>query len=135
MGVGIGIVGFTLFLFIAGCIVVATAVSAVFIWIGAKLAGIDGATFIRSFWAALVSSFLVWALTGIGAAVFGFGTIAGWIIGVLITLFVLKQIFDTTWGKAFLAWLFHGMAQLIVLGIAAVLVAALGIAAVGHFLF
>ncbi len=128
------IVGFALFLFIAGCIVVATAISAVFIWIGAKLAGIRGATFLRSFWAALVSSFLVWALTGLGATVFGFGTVAGWIIGVLITLFVLKIVFDTTWGKAFLAWLFHGIAQLIVLGIVAVIVAALGVATIGLLL-
>ena len=129
------IVGFALFLFVAGCIVVATAISAIFIWIGAKLAGIDGATFLRSFWAALVSSFLVWALTGIGAAVFGFGTIAGWVIGVIITLFVLKVVFNTTWGKAFLAWLFHGIAQLLVLGIIALLVAVLGVAAIGLLLF
>ncbi|MBN1574309.1 MAG: hypothetical protein JW984_14010 [Deltaproteobacteria bacterium] len=128
------IVGFALFLFVAGCIAVATAVSAIFVWIGAKLAGISGATFLRSFWAALVSSFLVWALTGIGAAVFGFGSIAGWIIGVIITLFVLKIIFNTTWGKAFLAWLFHGMAQLLVLGILALMVVVLGVAAIGLLL-
>jgi hypothetical protein len=128
------IVGFALFLFVAGCIVVATAVSAVFIWIGARLAGIDRATFVRSFWAALVSSFFVWALTGIGAAVFGFGSIAGWIIGVIITLFVLKVVFDTTWGKAFLAWLFHGMAQLLVLVIVVVIVVGLGVATIGLLL-
>jgi len=129
------IVGFALLLFVAGCIVVATVISAIFIWLGAKLAGIKGATFGRSFWAALVSSFLVWALTGIGAALFGFGTVLGWIIGILITLVVLKKIFNTTWGKALLAWLFQGIAQLLVLGLVALVVAALGIATVGLLLF
>jgi hypothetical protein len=59
----------------------------------------------------------------------------GWIVGVLITLFVLKVVFNTTWGKAFLAWLFHGIAQLIVLGIIALIVAVLGVAAIGLLLF
>lgn len=133
-GAKMEIVGFALFLFVAGCIVVATAVSAVFIWMGAKLAGIGGATFGKSFWAALVSSFFVWALTGIGAAVFGIGTVAGWIIGVIITLFILKKIFNTTWGKALLAWLFQGIAQLLVLGLVALIVAVLGVATIGLLL-
>lgn len=115
------LIGFVLFLFLLGCIVVATAVSAVFIWFGAKVSGISGATFMKSFWAALVSSFLVWALSAIATALFGFGSIAGWILGLLITLVVLKMIFDTTWGKAFLTWLFQGLAQLIVLGFVIIL--------------
>ncbi len=116
------LLGFFLFLFLLGCIVVATAVSAIFIWFGAKISGIEGATFIKSFWAALVSSLLVWVLTGLASALFGFGSIVGWMLGLLITLVVLKMIFDTTWGKAFLTWLFQGLAQLIVLGIVIILV-------------
>lgn len=116
------LIGFVLFIFLLGCIIVATVVSAVFIWFGAKISGIKGATFMKSFWAALASSFLVWALSAIATAIFGFGSIAGWILGLFITLVVLKMIFDTTWGKAFLAWLFQGLAQLIVLGIVIIMV-------------
>jgi hypothetical protein len=116
------LIGFVFLLFLLSCIVIATLVSAIFIWFGAKVAGIDGATFIKSFWAALVSSILVWLLTGLASALFGFGSIAGWILGLFITLAVLKIIFDTTWGKAFLTWLFQGLAQLIVLGVVMILV-------------
>lgn len=129
------LVGFALFLFLACCFIVVTIISALFIWIGAKLAGIEGATLIRSFWAALFSSVLVWAFTGIGSAVFGFGTVVGWIIGVVVTLWVLKAIFKTTWGKAFLAWIFQGIAQLLALGLIALVVAALGITVAGLLLF
>jgi hypothetical protein len=129
------LVGFALFLFFACCFLVATIISAIFIWVGAKLAGIQGATFIRSFWAALFSSVLVWVFTGLGTAVFGFGAFLGWIVGVLVTLWVLKAFFKTTWGKAFLAWLFQGIAQLIALGLIALVVAALGITTAGLLLF
>jgi hypothetical protein len=118
------LIGFVLFFFIIGIIVFATAVSAIFIWFGAKIAGISGATFIRSFWAALLTSVLVWALTGIGSALFGIGAIAGWFMGLFVTLFILKSVFHTTWGKAFLAWIFHGLAQLLVLGVVILLVLA-----------
>ena len=116
------LIGFVFLLFLLSCIVIATVVSAIFIWFGAKVSGIGGATFIKSFWAALVSSLLVWVLTGLASALFGFGSIAGWILGLFITLVVLKMIFDTTWGKAFLTWLFQGLAQLIVLGIVIIMV-------------
>lgn len=116
------LIGFVFLLFLLSCIVIATVVSAIFIWFGAKVSGISGATFIKSFWAALVSSLLVWLLTALASALFGFGSIAGWILGLFITLVVLKMIFDTTWGKAFLTWLFQGLAQLIVLGIVIIMV-------------
>ncbi len=120
------LIGFGLVLFFIGLFVAATVISAFFIWIGAKIAGISDATFGKAFWAAIVTSFTVWALTGIASAAFGFGSIAGWLLGVLITLLILKWIYKTTWGKSFLTWLFCGIAQVMVLLIAVVL-AALGV--------
>lgn len=115
------LIGFALVVFFAGLFVAATVISAFFIWIGTKVARVSGATFGKAFWAAIVTSFVVWALTGIASAFFGFGTVAGWILGVLITLGLIKWIYKTTWGKSFLTWLFCGLAQVIVLVIAIVL--------------
>ena len=115
------LIGFALVLFFVGLFVAATVISAVFIWIGTKIAGVSGATFGKAFWAAIVTSFTVWALTGIASTLFGFGTIAGWILGVLITLGLLKWIYKTTWGKSFLTWIFCGLAQVLVLVVAIVL--------------
>jgi hypothetical protein len=115
------LIGFTLVLFFIGLFVAATVISAFFIWIGTKVARVSGATFGKAFWAAIVTSFVVWALTGIASGLFGFGSIAGWLVGVLITLVVLKWIYKTTWGKSFLTWLFCGLAQVVVLGVAIIL--------------
>jgi hypothetical protein len=109
------LIGFGLVLFFIGLFVAATIISAFFIWIGTKVAGVSGATFGKAFWAAIVTSFTVWALTGIGSAAFGFGSIAAWVLGVLITLLLIKWIYKTTWGKSFLTWLFCGIAQVVVL--------------------
>lgn len=115
------LIGFAIVLFFVGLFVAATVISAIFIWIGSKIARVSGATFGKAFWAAIVTSFVVWALTGIGSVVFGFGNVAGWILGALITLGLLKWIYKTTWGKAFLTWLFCGVAQVMVLVVAIVL--------------
>jgi len=115
------LIGFALVVFFFCLFVAATIISAFFIWIGTKVAGVPGATFGKAIWAAIVTSFVVWALTGIGTGLFGLGTVAGWILGVIITLLLLKWIYKTTWGKSFLTWLFSGIAQVLVLVVAIVL--------------
>jgi hypothetical protein len=108
------LIGLTLILIIAGCIAVATALSAVFIWIGSKFTSAPNTTFGKAFYAALLSSIAVWALTGAGAAFFGAGSLAGWLLGIVITLGILKYVYATNWGTAFLIWLFTGIAHVIV---------------------
>ena len=115
------LIGFGLFLFFVALFVAATVISAFFIWIGTKIAGVSGATFGKAFWAAIITSFTVWALTGIASMALGFGSIAGWLLGVLITLVILKWIYKTTWGKSLLTWIFSGIAQIVVLVVAIVL--------------
>jgi hypothetical protein len=128
-----GLVGLTLFLFFLGLFVAGVIVSAFFIWLGAKIAGVAKATFGKAVWAAIVTSLFVWALTGIASTLFGVGSVGGWILGVIITLFILKWIYKTTWGKALLTWLFCGIAHAIVLVIAVVLAMTGVIAAIGIF--
>jgi len=77
------LIGLTLIIIIAICILIATAFSAFFIWIGSRFAGVPNATFGRAFYAAFLSSVAVWALTGLATAFFGIGSIAGWLLGIV----------------------------------------------------
>ncbi len=108
------LIGLTLLLIIAVCILVATALSALFIWIGSKFAGVPHATFGRAFYAAFLSSVAVWALTGVATAFFGIGSLAGWLLGIAVSLGILKSVYATGWGSALLVWLFTGVAHVIV---------------------
>ena len=110
----IKLIGLTLLVIIALCILAATALSAIFIWIGSKFAGVPEARFGKAFYAALLSSIAVWALTGLGAPFFGIGSVAGWVLGIILTLGILKSIYNTGWGSAMLIWIFTGVAQVIV---------------------
>lgn len=108
------LIGLTLIFIIAGCIAVATALSAVFIWIGSKFTSVPDTKFGKAFYAAFLSSVAVWVLTGMGTAFFGIGSLAGWILGIAITLWILKYVYATDWGTAFLIWLFTGVAHVII---------------------
>jgi len=110
-----------LFVLVVGVVVVATMVSALFIWLGAKIAGVQNATFMKSFWIALVSSILIWVLAAVIHA-------PGWIIGLLVSLVVIKAMFDTTWMKAFLTWIFHFVVQFVILIFVVLILIALGVA-------
>lgn len=122
------LIGLTLLIIIVLCIVVATALSALFIWIGSKFTGVADATFGKAFYAALLSSIAVWALAGFAAVLFGAGSIAGWVLGIIVTLGILKSIYNTDWGSALLIWIFTGVAHVLV-GIVMVVLALTGIVA------
>jgi len=101
----------------AGALFVAMGISAlitsVFIWIGALLAKVEGAGFVRSLAVAILNSIIGWiTIVALGAA--GVPLPACLLIGFVITLFLIRAIFGTTWGKAFLTWLFALVAQIIV---------------------
>jgi len=116
------LIGLTLILIIGVCILVATALSAFFIWIGSKFAGVPNATFGKAFYAAFLSSVAVWALTGLASAFLGIGSLAGWLLGIIVTLGILKSVYDTEWSSALLVWIFTGVAHVIVGIVMAVLV-------------
>jgi hypothetical protein len=106
-------IGISLILFIISCIIV---------WLGTKFAGIHKATFGKAFVAAFFSSAAVWILTGFARAYFGWGYIAGWFLGLAITLVILRSVYAVDWGKAILIWIFTWIAHVIVVVILAVLV-------------
>ncbi|MEW6714237.1 MAG: hypothetical protein AB1306_03965 [Nitrospirota bacterium] len=99
---------------LVGVALLAAFIAGFFIWVGAKLAGINNTTIGKSILAAITCSLSLWFLTG----VFFFLPIIGFFIGHFICLWIIKSIFETTFGKALLAWIFHFAAQVLAIIIA-----------------
>ncbi|GAB4333906.1 MAG: hypothetical protein Kow0099_05830 [Candidatus Abyssubacteria bacterium] len=86
-----------------------------FMYVGAKLAMVEKSTFGRSVLAAVGSSIADWSLTAALSPIPLLGSCSGFLIGLAASLVVIKLVFDTTMGKAFLVWVFHLLAQIVAL--------------------
>jgi hypothetical protein len=106
-GLGVGLIAF---------LVLALLISAFFLWIGAKLAGIRGASFGKAVLAALVSVVALAILEIVLSLIPRIGGTLGLLLGILVSIYVIKAVFDTGWGKAILAWIMY-IAAIIVAGI------------------
>jgi general secretion pathway protein G len=106
-----------------GFLIVA-AIAGFFLWIGAKLARIDGATFGRSMMAAVAAALASFVVAVI-LALFGLPG-AGTVIGILVDILVIKSIFKTTFLKALVCWLGYLVSAFIAAFVAIALVAAGG---------
>jgi hypothetical protein len=106
-GLGVGLIAF---------LVLALLISAFFLWIGAKLAGIRGASFGKAVLAALVSVVALAILEIVLSLIPRIGGTLGLLLGILVSIYVIKAVFDTGWGKAILAWILY-IAAIIVAGI------------------
>jgi|Deesub1362A_J573_1020465.scaffolds.fasta_scaffold03592_7 hypothetical protein len=91
----------------------AAMVSALFLWAGAKMARVPGATFGKAVLAALAGSFVSWLVSLLFSVAAGPGTLLGWAIGTLMVIFVIKGVYGVALGKALLVWVFHLVAQVI----------------------
>ena len=87
--------------------------SAFFIWIGAKMAFIPKASFGRAIMAAIACGMGSFLLSGVLLFFPPVGPIMGQVIGIMLSLFIIKAIFETSFGKAFLAWMFQIFAVII----------------------
>ncbi len=103
-----------------GLIVLAALIAGLFMYVGAKLAMVEKATFGRAIVAALACSLASWALTGAFTVVPVLGSCSGFIIGLAASLFVIKLAFETSFGKAFLVWIFHLLAEVVAVFLAVV---------------
>jgi len=94
-------------------LLVAVLIGTFFMWAGAKMAGVkkSKATFTNSLLAAIGSAVVTWAVSALFAGVAGIGAVIGFIIGLLLSLLVIKSVFKIDWGKSFLVWLFHLVAE------------------------
>jgi hypothetical protein len=96
-------------------VVIFFIVMAFFIWIGVKFAAVKDASFGNAFVAAIGITVLSIVL----GAVFVFlniasGGLIGTLISILVTVWVIKAVFDTGWGRAFIAWIFSIIGAFIV---------------------
>ena len=78
---------------------IAMIIDSVFLWLGAKFAKIEDASFGKAFIAAL-GGLIVSAV--IGAIIPHIGRL----LGLIAFLWIVKTVFNTDWSKAIIAWLF-----------------------------
>lgn len=101
-----------------GLILLAVLLTGAFMYVGAKLAMVEKATFGRAVLAAIGSSLADWTLTAALSPLPVVGSCVGFLIGLAASLVVIKLVFDTSMGRAFLVWVFHLFAQVVALFIA-----------------
>lgn len=94
-------------------------ISAFLLWIGTKLAGIHNASFGKAVAAALISIVVLAIVRAAGSYIPLLKGIIGWVIGILVSVYIIKAVFDTSWGKAFLAWILYIVAVIMAVVIAA----------------
>ncbi|MBU7032945.1 MAG: hypothetical protein HXS53_10470 [Theionarchaea archaeon] len=104
LGLGTGILIF---------FIIALLITAFFIWIGAKLAGIRNASFGKAIIAALVSVIVLTLMVPLLSLTPLGGGLLGLLLGILISVYIIKAVFDTSWGKAILAWILYVVAVVI----------------------
>lgn len=114
----VGIIGF----------IALVVIDSIFLWIGTKIARIDKASFGKAILAVIImmvlSAILAFALGPLG--------FIGILLSFLVTLWVVKTWYDTSWGKAFLA-LIIAFVAFIVLSITLLIVLGYGISNLGIF--
>src|SRR5262245_28498304 len=103
-----------------GLMLLGAFVSGLFIWIGAKAAGIPSPGFGRCVLVAIVTSVATWLLGFVLSILPVVGTLGGIVLGLFVSLLIIKSLFNVTFGKAFLVWIFHVIAQCIAMFIAVV---------------
>ena len=103
-----------------GLIILAALIAGLFMYVGAKLAMVEKATFGRAIMAAIGCSLASWLLTAVFSAVPLLGSCSGFIIGLAASLLVIKFAFETSFGKAFLVWIFHLFAEVVAVFLAVV---------------
>lgn len=87
-------------------VVISWLLAALLMWIGAHLAGIGHVGFFRSLLAAMAASTVTWISGELLAPASVQGISLGLVVGLILTWWVIKEIFRTSFGKAFLAWVF-----------------------------
>jgi hypothetical protein len=105
---GIGIIfAFILMVIIGG----------LFMWVAAKIARVEKSSFPRAMAAAVATSFVTVLASFLFKLVPVLGDLFGFIAGLILTILVIKAVFGTSFGKAFVVWIFH----LVAAGIAVLL--------------
>ncbi len=86
-------------------------VSAIFIWIGGRFAEISKASFMRSLGISVILAIIVPLLL----LPFAGMELLTLLLSVVLTLAIIKLVFDTGWRKSLITWVFSIIAQVIVM--------------------
>ena len=118
--VGLGVGALFAFLF-------AVVLGGFFMWIAAKIARVKRSSFGRAILAALGTSLVLFIVTIITSFIPILGNAAGFIVDLILQIFVIKGAFDTSTGKAVLVWVFNIVASIV----AVLLASAIGFGTLG----
>jgi len=95
--------------------IIAIFIASFFMWLGAKIARVENSTYRRSLVAAVASGFITWLLSIIFIQIPSMSNITGFIIGLILTIIVIKAAYGTSFGKALLVWIFQIISEVIAL--------------------
>ncbi|GEM_PF-5132345 len=99
----------------AGLLAISLVIAAALIFIGARIAGLKYVTIVRASIAALSASGAAWVCVTLFPDVMVpvLGVSLGAILGVFLSLFVIKEVLNTSVGPALLVWAFDMAAQVV----------------------
>jgi hypothetical protein len=117
---GIAIFGVTLFGVVVG-IIISLLIGALVVYFAAKLSGVKDATFGKAITICLASIVVEILIALVFSVLPVLGTIAGFLIGLFLTLLIIKSVYNTGWGRALVVWIM----QWVVLVIAGLIIAVL----------
>ena len=118
--VGLGVGALFAFLF-------AVILGGFFMWVAAKIARVERSSFGRAILAAVGTSLVLFIITFLSSFIPVLGNALGFIVGLILQVFVIKGAFDTSTGKAVLVWVFNIVASII----AVLLASAIGFGTLG----
>lgn len=93
----------------------------IFIWIGAKVAGIKNSGFRKAIVAAIFSSLVIYLFTIICSIFPYIGAILGFFVGLLLVPLIMRRILNSTLRQTFVVWIFNAIAQILALVLGATL--------------
>ena len=82
-------------------------------WGGTKALGIENLNFKKIVWIAITTSSVIYLTTIILSALPLFKTVSSYVIGSLLTLFILKSIFNLTFQHTLIIWGINVIAHLL----------------------
>ena len=92
--------------------VLVVILDSLFLHIGARTAGVRGATFGRAVKASIACALSTMLLALVFSVIPVAGTAVGFLIGLFLTVLVLQASYRTSFGRAFLLWIFNVAAQI-----------------------
>ena len=109
---GIAVFGATFFGVVIG-IIISLLIAALVVHFAAKLSGVRNATFGKAITICIASIVLQIFIGFVFSIVPLLGTIAGFLLWLLLTLLIIKTVYDTGWGRAFVVWIMQGVVLII----------------------